>query len=314
MPADVVRVLSFQARSVVRAGRAREALESALRAQELAEIHGGIPLDVRCELHWIRSSAAYSLGDSADQLEQVLAGLRLAEELQDPAVTLNGLTYLGTALGNLGVRSAQRAVADRCIALAREGRHLAALADGLVNQCSDVYSEDLEAAAGLTHEAVEVARQLGDHYITDVILTNAGYVWWLGGDWDRLMAETEEWLSGSEVSVTSAPLWLGRAQVHAARGEPFDAPVVPSSDDYYDRQVAAVVSALDRVAADGRSAAADAAAATLASFADGENMSEDFEMLWAPAMELQLRDGRSSTPPRPYWRSRTRCSAVGAAH
>ena len=217
-PADVVRVLSLQSRLAMRLGRPSEAAELAERGQGIADGVADVPLEVLCQLHWNRCSAAYSLGSTHEQMEHVLAGLRLAEELQDPVVLLRGLGLLSLALTGAGVRSGQRAVSERCIVLARDGHHLRALADALTGLCSDLYSEDLMAASRLAMESVAVARQLGEHYATEIGLTNACYIWWLTGDWDRLLAETADWLTGGESSVTSAPLWLTRALVPGAAG------------------------------------------------------------------------------------------------
>ena len=52
---------------------------------------------------------------------------------------------------------------------------------------------------------------------------------------------------------------------------------------------------LYRTAAGESCAAAEAATTTLHTFADGENVSEDFEMLWAPVVELQLASNELDT-------------------
>lgn len=250
-----------------------------------------MPLQVLCELHWLRFTADYSRGEARDQMEHVLAGMRVAEELQDPEVLLRGLSLLSLGLIGAGVRTGQRAVAERCIAMAREGHHLYSLSNALTSLCSDLYPEDLAGATGLGLESLEVSRQVGERYATEISLTNAGYIWWLGGDWDRLLAETAEWLSGVEASSTSAPIWLVRMQVQAARGLPVDSPILPSSEDFYDRQATGVVEALAAASAGSGEAAGAAATVTLETFANGENLGEDFEVLWMPALELQLAAG-----------------------
>ena len=154
-----------------------------------------------------------------------------------------------------------------------------------------MYREELIATAEPAREAVAVAKQVGDKNDLEVAMTNACYLWWLAGDWDLLVAESAEWIEGDGLSTSAGPLLMTRLQVATARGESLHVPALPASEDPYDEQVRAVVEAL-ALWADGdvARAARIVAEASLRNFGEGATF-EDFEVLWAPAVELQLWAG-----------------------
>ncbi|NYD41992.1 hypothetical protein [Nocardioides panaciterrulae] len=289
---DLVRALALHARLALRLGRAREAGELAGQGHAMLrerEVDPERALPLACELLRTMASAARISGDRASQQRYTLEALSLAEELQDPAVLHRALTSLSTMLLDSGSRSGHQAVTERCLVKAREAHLLEPLSDSLINLTSETYAQDLAGASERAEESVSVARQLGNSDATEVALTNACFTWWLNGDWDRLLAETGEWFEDREVTASSGSLWLSRAQVQLARGEPVDVPDIPPSEDPYDQQTAAVSLALR---AAWRGEVADAAAAL-----EREQRSlqavelEDFEMIWAPGVELQLHAG-----------------------
>ena len=93
------------------------------------------------------------------------------------------------------------------------------------------------------------------------------------------------------MTASCGPLWLTRAQVQSARGDPLVVPDPPHAEDPYDHQVWSLTSAVAQAAnGDPTAAARTAAEASRRSFGDGEPF-DDFEVLWAPTVELQLQAG-----------------------
>ena len=234
-------------------------------------------------------------GDRAAQQAHCLRVLRLAELHQDPPLIVKALNRLALLLIDQGSPAAHRALTERSIALAREQHLLPGLVDSLINLVSELYPVDLIGSLAPVRESVDVGKQLGDSVQFEVCLINACYAWFLAGEWDLLMAETSEWLDGREMTSSCGPLWLTRAQVQIARGEPVVVPVPPHTEDPYDQQVWSVMNAVAQ-AADGdvTAAARTAAEASRRTFGDGEPL-DDFEVLWAPAVELQLQAGELDT-------------------
>ena len=287
----LVSALSLQARAGLRQGRLRDPAQLAERADQLASGRDDVMPETRLMIWRVLGSCARATGDRAAQRVYAERGLLLAEETQDPALIIDGLIELAAVLLDLGFRSACRAIVERCMTLARASRHLRPLSRSLIFYVSEMYPDELGAAAEPAHEAVVVAKQVGDKDELEVAMTNACYLWLLAGDWDLLVAESAESIEGDELSASVWPLLMTRLQVEAARGGVMPVPALSASEDPYDEQVRAVVEGLACWAdGDVEGAARIVAEASLRNFA-GEATFEDFEVLWAPAVELQLLAG-----------------------
>ena len=162
----------------------------------------------------------------------------------------------------------------------------------LSNLLAEIYASDLTRAAELAAESFDVCRKVGDSYQTETALINASFTWVLRGDWDTLLEFQTEWLDGRPGTSSEAMLHVSRLGVLAARGLPLHIrDDLPDSEDGWEQHGKELALAVLR---EGRGdlvgAAAQAAASAHRIFGSGE-MLEDFEVLWAPVVELQLRAG-----------------------
>ena len=291
-PLGVVASLAQGTWACVQLGRAREGEELALRAERLAAGRNDVPPDVQTAVLAALVLGARTRGDRAAQQTHCLRMLHLAELHQDPALVVSALNRLAVLLLDLGSATAYRALTERSIVLARERHLLQGLVTSLVNLVSELYRVDLVGAAAPVRESVVVAKQLGDSGYIETALINACYAWMLAGEWDLVTTETSEWLEAREMTSSCGPLWLTLAQVQLARGEPVVVPDPPHAEDPYDRQAWSVMSAVAQASnGDPTTAARTAAEASMRSFGDGEPL-DDFEVLWGPAVELQLQAGQ----------------------
>ena len=121
---------------------------------------------------------------------------------------------------------------------------------------------------------------------------NASFIRWLAGDWDLLVSELTEWLDGREATANEATLIVMVTQVRRARGESMPArDGQPDSDDPWEQHGKDLLDALRlELSGDVTAGARNAAASAQRMFGEAE-MFEDFEVLWAPVVELQLRAG-----------------------
>ncbi len=292
--AGVARALAVQTRALMDQGRTREAGEVAQVGDEMAV--AGDPVDpaTHIELLALMAWAARVRGDPDAQLQHSIRAMLKAEESQDPAWVARALNTLATTLVDLGMRTANLALIERAISMARDQHLLEQLGRSLTNQCANLYQDDLAAARGLTREIVDVHRQLGDLTALEIAMINTCIVWWLSGEWPRLLEETHAWVD-MEPSAAASPIWLLRALVRLARGEVPEAVDLPVSEEPYFQHASEVVRALTLDSAgDARAAAAMVADSCSATFAGG-SLLEDFEILWAPSVELQLQEGDLDT-------------------
>ena len=292
--AGVARALVVQTRALMDQGRTRESSEVAQVGNEMAR--AGHPVDPasHIELLAMMAWAARVRGDTDAQLQHAIHAMLRAEESQDPAWVARALNTLATVLVDLGMRTANLALIERAITMARDQHLLEQLGRSLTNQCANLYQDDLAAARGLTGEIVDVNRQLGDLAALEIAMINTCIVWWLSGEWPRVLEETHAWVD-IEPSAAASPLWLLRALVRLARGEVLEEVDLPGSEEPYFQHSAQVVRALTLDSAgDARGAATMVADSCRRTFAAG-SLAEDFEILWAPSVELQLQVGDLDT-------------------
>ncbi len=288
---DVARVLAVSAQAALNLGRVQESADLARRGHELAAAHPEVALATRVALLGGIGKAARARGDRETQKFYSLEQLPLAEETDDAATRFHALNDLAIMLLDIGATTAHVAMLERASDLAREAGLLGKLGLALSNLCSSAYAHDLDRAATLADEAVRVTQQVGDVFYSEVALTNAGFAWWLSGSWDRLVDEIPRWLAEREPTAACGALWLTERQVRLARGEQIEDLAIPESEDPWERHAASVVRGLARAGAGDITGAASTTAATAyAVFADA-GILEDFELLWAPVVELQLRAG-----------------------
>lgn len=220
--------------------------------------------------------------------------MRLAEELQQPERLVDALSKLAIMTVDTGGITAYMTLMERCVELSREGHLLRRLGRSLANLASEVYPRDLARSRELAVESIDVCRQVGDADHIEVALINAACAWWLAGDWDLLVGELDEWLEGRPPTSCEAMLLVLLDQVRGARGEPpLPRGDQPDSEDPYEQHAKELHGALHReLGGDLAGAAAAAAASAQVTFADLDaDVLDDFEVLWAPVVELLLRAG-----------------------
>ncbi len=280
-----VRAESLNAR-----GRLTEAAEVARAA--LTWLDESSPVFIRFRLLAVLGTSI-RWSDPEEYRRTGFEQLKLAEELQEPGVLVDSLNKLAIMAVDSGGITAYMALEERCVALSRAGRLPRRLARSLTNLASEVYPRDLARALELVVEAVEVSRQVGQADGIDVGLTNAACTWWLAGEWDRLTVELEERLDGGTLTGCEL-LMVVLAQVRLARGEPrVLREGLPDSEDPWEQHGKELYAALCREHDGDLAGAARAAAASAkATFADLDaDALDDFEVGWAPVVELLLRAG-----------------------
>jgi class 3 adenylate cyclase/tetratricopeptide (TPR) repeat protein len=295
-PGGAAAALVVQGRALMNQGRHSEAAASVEAGLDAAGEGGPEVGDgVRIELLMVRGACARALGNFELQQASAMEMLGMAEDLQDPGLLVRALNGLGLMLIDAGSSTAYLAVLERAIKIARDGRLLGELSRSLVNLCSETYPDDLDAAAEISAEGISVARQVGESTQMETGLINAGFTWWLRGDWDLLTSEVSEWFEGREPTATASTVWLGLTLVRQARGEPVPRPALPMSEDRYERLGAGLVAALGE-AEDGdlHAAATQAAEVFLGLYGSGET-NEDFEVHLGPTVELLIRAGDLGT-------------------
>ena len=138
-----------------------------------------------------------------------------------------------------------------------------------------------------------MSRRIGDSLNTEIALVNASFTWLLRGDWDMLFAELDEWLDGRPVTSTEAMLHVSRFAALAARGRGTRGHETTTRTQRTRGSSTARSSPWRWCRADEgdvTGAATAAAASAHRTYGSGE-MLEDFELGWAPVVELQLRAG-----------------------
>nr|WP_246415930.1 adenylate/guanylate cyclase domain-containing protein [Nocardioides luti] len=288
--------LVYLARTRIQQGRPREAGQAADEGIELVDgTEDRAGRGVEIELLMARGASSRALGDYAQQQAATLRLLPLADDFRDPALRVRALNALGLMLTDLRSPTAYLAVLERAVKIAREERLLGELLRSLNNMISETYTEDLAAAAEIAAEAVVVARQVGESQQTEHGLINAGFTWWLRGDWDEAHAHLREWLDGHEPTAMASTLRLIQAFVLTARGEPLPDGRLADSEDAYEQYGADLVTALRvRATGDVATAARLAAEAGRRQYGSLETY-EDIEVQLPVAVELQLEAGDLTT-------------------
>jgi class 3 adenylate cyclase/tetratricopeptide (TPR) repeat protein len=286
---DAYRVLAEHGRTLQSQGRFSEALEQLPPA--LAALDGRADVDeVRLQLLMVIATSCRGT-DPDRHVRTSVEALRLAERLGDPAQLVRALNAIAIALVDAGSSTAYQALVDRCIELSREHHLAEQLSRSLNNMLAEVYLLDLRRAADMAVEAIETARRVGEAYNTELALMNAGFVRWLDGDWDALVADARQWCEGREPTVGSAGLRVMAGLVELARGRTVEVVDLPDSDDPYEQGTVGLHRALClEQSGDVAAAAACAADALRAAYGSGDVL-DDFEVFWLPAVELQLRAG-----------------------
>ena len=281
-----------QADALITGGRLTEAGD--LAKNGLDWLADGTHPELRVRLLAVRGTSV-RWTDQEEYRRTGFEQMRLAEELQEPERLVDSLNKLAVMTVDAGGITAYMTLMERCVELSREGHLLRRLGRSLVNLLSEVYPRDLDRARGVAVETVDVCRQLGDADHMDVALINAACTWWLSGEWDRLVTELDEWLDGRAAAGCEALQLVLTDQVQLARGEPLRAPRRPAGQR-------GPVGAGTRRTSASRSGASTratgparrplAAASARATFTDlGGYSLDDFEVLWAPVVELLLRAG-----------------------
>ena len=278
-------------------GRVQEAADCAAEGLALVERHPEADPVAEIKLLGLVMNHARSVRDTDLQARYALRMVRRADEVQNPEMMAGALNSLAMTLADAGSPTAHNAVLAKAVAIAREGHLLYELGRALINLLCETYPRDLTEAATLGKETVDTCRQAGQRPHLEIALVNVGFTWWLSGDWDRVVEETTAWFETREVNARSSSLWLSRALVDTARGEPAAHPRFPESENVDDATATALTEALSTVASDPCGAARESARAIEAMFGHGE-MFDDFEIFWGPTLELQLAAGDLDTAQR----------------
>ena len=291
LPPALARSLLVQGKAVMALGRNEDATELINRAHDLAQAHPDVEPATKLQLLSALATLTRVRGDLAAQMNWATQQMRLAEELADPAEIVSALNGLAIVLFDEGSPSAYFALLERCVSIARENRLLDHLGRSLSNLNSEAYADDLVQAALLAEESIAVQRQVGNAAYLDLAIANAGFTWWLKGDWDLVVENVGGWLDEQEATSFSCSLELARLLVAQARGE-VRSPFVPiESDSLYEVHTTELVKALHQSAAQGSVlSVAEVAASSRALVRDAENL-EDFEILWSTTVELHLTAG-----------------------
>jgi hypothetical protein len=123
-------------------------------------------------------------------------------------------------------------------------------------------------------------------------LITASQIWWLNGDWDRLEKETADWFLDQDPTSSNGRMCAMRTQVELARGREPTSSVLVASEYPLDENANVLVRSLEALQTGGLiGAAAAVAASTLSAFSAHTHMMEDFEVMLAPTVELQLQAG-----------------------
>jgi len=261
------------------------AIDAALTDPDLGD--DALRLDVFLLLEY----TARALGDHDLQEQATLRHLAMAEKLGDRREVVRALNSMAIFLVDLGSPTAYKSLLQSAVVISREDNLLPELARTLTNLCAETYPRDLARAAELGVESYAVARRVGYSEQTETALVNLAYTWWLDGSWDQLLATIDEWFEDREVSRIAGQLRLGQIQALAARGLPVPEDVIADSEDPWTQVGTEQTRALQTAArGDVAAAAARAAASALAAYSAGDQI-EDFEITWAPAVELQLQAG-----------------------
>ncbi|MCW2706319.1 MAG: hypothetical protein JWM22_161 [Frankiales bacterium] len=282
--------LALQGRALVIMGRPQEALEllqpevERLRGREDAELAmlrlvGGL------------SSCYRITGQYEQQQRSVLEGIRLAERIGDPAELVKALGGVAIMLLDTGCVTASRALLERGAEIARQNHLLTELGRSLSNLLSESYLNDLNAAAAIAREALDVSRRAGDAALTETTLLNASFTRWLSGEWSVMLAEAAEWIDNNPESATNGCFGFLTGLVQRAQGRPVTSHDFPSpDDDAYLMNALTLHGCMLTEALHGPREAASAAAASLRRAFNGD-LFDDLEVFWAPVVELQLRAG-----------------------
>ena len=287
--AGVARALSVLTNALGNLGRTQEADGLARRVADLAaqgrEVAPTDLIEAHLQLCW----SARARGDRDEEHRQAVLATTLAEASQDPHMLVRTLTLLASPCPTWG--SAPRSARSSSGASSWPVR--AGCCASWPTRCptwfSPVYPDDLETARDVVDEALVLRRQLGDVNGIVSTLGNGVIVWWLSGEWDRVVEEADQWLDG-EPTATSSELWLARALVASARGEEVTVPELPPSDESYLEQAAGLAAAV-ALARGGDPAAAARLAEECGRRTVGTLGGDDFEYLCAPGIELQLAAG-----------------------
>lgn len=137
-----------------------------------------------------------------------------------------------------------------------------------------------------------MALKVGDPMIVELALCNAGFAQLLLGRWDDVLRQARDWLADRELTPFACAVVANVSWVQVQRGEPVPEPVaVEESEDAWEVLVHVLWRALhERSLGVPGEAVRRIPAAFHDIFGDSETF-EDFEILWAPSVELTLWAG-----------------------
>ena len=289
---DVVRMMGLQTRLAHVSGRYQEAIQIGGHGLQLLETHPEVDAHDATEMLIALGNARRGQGDLQESIDLALKQLRLAELSGDPGLVVRGLSAAGIAMIDVGSPTAYLALLAESVAMARRHHVLLPLANSLANLSAELYPRELVRATELADEAVEVGRKVGDPMVVELAMCNAGFAWRLVGRWDDVVSAAREWLVDRELTSFGVAVVMNAAWVQLQRGEPVDEPVhVEESEDPWEVLTHVLWLALHQQSTGSRARPSRRLPdAFQAIFGDAESF-EDFEILWAPSVELLLAAG-----------------------
>jgi tetratricopeptide (TPR) repeat protein len=179
---DVEAAAELGLASVVRKqGRGTDARDHVRRAEALAEEAANLPLRIRAMYESANLHAWFDADEGA--VEEMRRGLALAQTLDDAALAIRGLQWLGMLLFNVGRLSESADVLTRALGLARASdrrREDAQITAQLA--WSKYYLGGLGEAERLALEATERLRRTGDSIVLSQSLLLLSFCARLGSD------------------------------------------------------------------------------------------------------------------------------------
>jgi tetratricopeptide (TPR) repeat protein len=186
-----------------------------VRRRGIEGSEAGLAVLARPGTEHVRAWRGRVLASTADLLGQISeyehahelaqSAIRIGKDLDDPRILLEAMQAASYAMCRVGDIATARVVAHEAVALARSTMQPGLLADamGALDRV-DIMSGN-ENDAEFAQEALELCRQLGDHFRTSMVCNNLGSMAIARGDFAAARSYLEESVALSEM-LASAPL------------------------------------------------------------------------------------------------------------
>jgi tetratricopeptide (TPR) repeat protein len=284
------RSTMYLAWSLLNLGRNEEALVAIEPAFEKIRNHGDADETI-CDLAHALTVVLRAIRPPEAAYPVLMTQVRLAERLGDPARQVQALNGVAIHLALFGSVAGYLALLERAAEMAEEHHLPIALARSLSNLLSEIYRRDLPRAREVATDAMAASRRAGSVQYMENALVNASFTWWMAGEWDLLRDNAADWFATHVANPLSSLLIMPFTLACAERQVELPVIALTHSDFPAEQSFADVTLALRQEAAGDLDGAAKAASAALRRGFTDIDVLEDFEVLWTPTVELQLRAG-----------------------